>query len=129
MVQINVLSGRDAGAVYPLQRLPALIGRNLAADIRLEDPGIWDRHLQIEMAPDENVIFSVLPGSWALINGRQFESAPLRNGDLVEIGSVKLQFWLSQTRQRSLRLREAFTWVALGLLCAAQVALICYIAP
>jgi len=48
----------------------------------------------------------------------------LRNGDLIEVGPLKIQFWLSETRQRSLRTREFFTWFALAALCAGQIVLI-----
>jgi len=37
---------------------------------------------------------------------------------------VKIRFWLSETRQKGLRLREFLTWAALTALCAGQVALI-----
>jgi len=35
-----------------------------------------------------------------------------------------MQFGLSPTRHRSLRLREVLTWIAFALLCLGQVALI-----
>jgi len=48
----------------------------------------------------------------------------LRNGDAIEIGSLKIQFWLSEARQRGLRLREWFVWVLIAAVCLGQVALI-----
>jgi hypothetical protein len=48
----------------------------------------------------------------------------LRNGDGVEIGALKMQFWLGQTRQAGLRFREWLTWAAIAALCLAQIALI-----
>ena len=60
----------------------------------------------------------------ASLNHLPVRQASLRNGDLIELGAVQLQFGLSPTRHRSLRLREVLTWIALGLLCLGQVALI-----
>jgi hypothetical protein len=48
----------------------------------------------------------------------------LRNGDSIDIGSLKLQFWLSDTRQFGLRFREGLTWAALGFISLGQVGLI-----
>ena len=47
-----------------------------------------------------------------------------RNGDLIELGAVKIQFWIAKAEQIRLRWREWLTWLALILLTAAQVALI-----
>jgi pSer/pThr/pTyr-binding forkhead associated (FHA) protein len=119
----------NAGAVHSLHRFPAVIGRHSTAQVRLEEPGIWDRHLSLDFAPDEGFILQVLPGPWAMLNGCKFQRAVLHSGDLIELGGLKLQFWLSQTRQRSLELREGLTWTSLGLLCAAQVAIIYLLLP
>jgi hypothetical protein len=48
----------------------------------------------------------------------------LRNGDLIEIGSVKLQFFLSETRQKGLRFRETLKWAAIAIISLGQIALI-----
>jgi hypothetical protein len=48
----------------------------------------------------------------------------LRNGDIITLGSAKLQFWLAAARQHSLHLREAFVCVLLAAVTGAQIALI-----
>ena len=60
----------------------------------------------------------------ATVNGEPFTEIFLRNGDLIELGAVKIQFWISKAEQIRLRWREWLTWLALILLTAAQVALI-----
>ena len=60
----------------------------------------------------------------ASINGEPAKEGVLRNGDIIQLGSVKLQFWLSPTRQRGLRAREWFVWFGIALVCVGQVALI-----
>jgi len=64
------------------------------------------------------------PRALTNINGQPVQQAFLRNGDLIEVGSLKIQFWLSATRQRGLRTREFLTWFALAALCVGQIVLI-----
>jgi hypothetical protein len=52
------------------------------------------------------------------------DEAILRNGDVLSMGALKIQFALSPVRQASQRLRECLTWAALAILCLGQVALI-----
>jgi len=129
MVQLRILSGKTPGAVHHVHRFPFLIGRSAQADLRLEESGIWDRHLEIRLDPKAGFNVTVLPEARAALNGQPLTQTLLRNGDIVEAGGVKIQFWLSQPRQRSLVARERLTWIALGLLCAAQIALIYRLLP
>jgi hypothetical protein len=48
----------------------------------------------------------------------------LRNGDIISLGSVKIQFWLGPVGQRGLRLRELFVWILLALVVFSQFILI-----
>ena len=70
----------------------------------------------------------VSPDALVSVNGQRIERGLLRNGDIIEMGSVKLRFGLSPTRQRSLRFREIVTWIALTALCLGQVAIIYWLA-
>ncbi len=127
MVQLKIVSGRPAGAVHELHRFPCLIGRSAEADVRLEEAGIWDRHLHIHLDSDRGFSAAILPEARATVNGQPLTRAPLRNGDVIEVGCVKLQFWLKPPRQSSLAARETMTWAALGLLCAGQVVLVYFL--
>jgi hypothetical protein len=124
MVQLRMLSGAEAGTVQGVRRFPCLIGRCSAADVRLEQAGVWDRHLQLELTPEQDITAAVLPGALAMLNGERLERTPLRNGDIIDLGAARIQFWLAPTRQRSVLLRERLTWVGLGLVCAVQILLI-----
>jgi hypothetical protein len=124
MVQLRMLSGKVAGAIYRFgPRLSCLIGRGADADLRLEEAGVWDRHMLVDLDPTRGFTLTVLPDAWAALNGQPIEHAVLRNGDLIDVGSVRMQFWFSQTKQRSLHTRERLTWLALAVLCAVQVLL------
>jgi pSer/pThr/pTyr-binding forkhead associated (FHA) protein len=124
MIQLQVLSGNQAGAVIVARRFPFCIGRASAMDLCLNDPGVWDHHLVLALMPESGFILSRQSDALAYINGTGFDQIALRNGDVIELGSARLQFWLAQTRQRSFRQREILTWCFLGLLCLTQVALV-----
>lgn len=124
MVQLQILTGSLAGQQWNGRRFPVRIGRSSKAHLTLQDHGVWESHLQIHLDTARGVVLSASPGALTVVNGHPAESVVLRNGDLIEAGSVKIRFGLSPTRQHSLRFREVATWTALGALCLGQVWLI-----
>ncbi len=90
----------------------------------LEADGVWDQHCDILLEPGQGFRLQACPGALTRLNGTPVEGAPLRNGDLIELGSARVRFWLAPMRQRRLWPREALTWVALTLLFALQIFLI-----
>jgi pSer/pThr/pTyr-binding forkhead associated (FHA) protein len=124
MVELSILSGKQAGSRALARRFPFLVGRNSEAHLQIEEPGVWDRHLEFNLKAPDGFQLKVAPDARATVNGELAETVLLRNGDLIEIGTLKIQFWLSETRQRELRFREALTWLSIAALCAGQLALI-----
>src|SRR5260370_28947771 len=124
MIQIKVLSGRAAGTVHVVDRFPVCIGRDAKADLRLEENGVWDQHLRIEFVAGEGLALRVRPEASVALNGKPAQTAVLVNGDLLEMGSLKLQFWLSDPRQTGLSWREGLTWIAIAAVSLAQICLI-----
>jgi len=62
------------------------------------------------------------------VNGEAVTTSRLlRNGDSIEIGGVRLQFWLGETRQSGMRLQETLVWAGIGLVTLAQVVLIYFL--
>jgi len=123
MVQLQILTGKRAGAQYTAARLPLQIGRAAGSDLCLEEPGVWPRHFQISRQWLD-LVCQAQPEALLSVNGAQVDQAVLRNGDIISIGALKIQFALSPVRQSSLSAREGLTWAALALLCLAQVLLI-----
>lgn len=124
MIQLRVLDGKQAGQEVAARRFPFSIGRSRAADLCLEEAGVWDRHCAISLDSHEGFRLQVDSNALADLNGQRVQQAPLRNGDLIQLGSIQLRFWLAAARQRSQRVREWATWGALGLLLASELALI-----
>ncbi|EEF59876.1 FHA domain-containing protein [Pedosphaera parvula] len=124
MVQFKVLSGRMAGSEKVARHFPFNIGRSASADLQVEEDGVWDQHLELSFDPSTGFTLAARPKALASVNGQPFESVLLRNGDLIEIGAIKIRFWLSNTRQKSLGWREWLTWAGIALITALQIALI-----
>jgi pSer/pThr/pTyr-binding forkhead associated (FHA) protein len=123
MIQLNVLSGKKAGSQKVVRRFPFRVGRAPGNDLQLDDDGIWDQHLTLELQK-EGFSLALAPGAVGAVNSEPFQNHPLRNGDTITIGSAKLQFWLAAARQRGLRFRELFIWALLLLVTLVQFVLI-----
>ena len=128
MVQLDILSGKKAGAQWVARRFPFCLGRSPEAALVLEEPGVWDRHAEFSMRSGEGIVVSAATDASVIVNGEPVRQTTLRNGDLIEAGSVKLRFGLGPVRQRGLQVREAIIWLGLAALCLGQVALIYWLA-
>ena len=124
MIHLKVLSGKKAGTTWVTRHFPVRIGRSAAADLQLEEDGVWDQHLQLDFNPEAGIVLSAQPDALAAVNGQSVHETVLRNGDAIDIGSLRMQFWLSETRQTGLRLREGLTWVGITAISLGQVGLI-----
>ena len=124
MVQLRVLGGRKVDEVHAVKKFPCVIGRSVSANVRLEEPGVWERHFELNLNSNGFFTLTAFPDSLVSINGALSREAILRNGDVIEAGLLKIHFWLSESRQSSLRPREISTWLALGILSAGQIVLV-----
>jgi pSer/pThr/pTyr-binding forkhead associated (FHA) protein len=124
MVQLSILSGKQAGATWAARRFPIRVGRAQDSDLRLEDHGVWDQHFRIDLNPAAGFVLQTEPDALVTINGQPVQHAVLRNGDILEIGALKLQFWLAQATQRSLRISESLVWALVLTVVLGQIALV-----
>jgi pSer/pThr/pTyr-binding forkhead associated (FHA) protein len=124
MVQLRVLNGSRAGTAHHARRFPCTIGRAEGDDLRLVEPGVWENHLQLDLAVPDGFRLRRLGHGRASVNGAEFDDHLLRNGDLIELGAAKVQFWLAEVRQTSNRVREALVWFGLIALVLAEAVLI-----
>lgn len=124
MIQFGILTGKRAGSSWAARRFPVRIGRSPDADLQSDEEGVWDWHAQVDFKPRDGFYLTARPNTLASVNGQAVREVRLRNGDGVEIGALKMRFWLSPTRQAGLRFREWFTWAAIAAICLAQIALV-----
>ena len=121
MIQLRILSGKMAGENIFVRRFPFSIGRAAHNDLRLEDDGVWDDHLNLKFHKREGFILKAAPGTFCAVNEESQTSARLRNGDTLSFGSAKIQFWLAPAKLRGLALREALVWLLLLGVTLAQI--------
>jgi pSer/pThr/pTyr-binding forkhead associated (FHA) protein len=124
MVQLKILSGKQAGTRWMARRFPVRVGRAAANDLRLEEDGVWDQHCVLNLDPADGFILTAQPDALLTVNREPVQSVRLRNGDCIELGSARLQFWLNETPQRGQRLREGFVWTLIVAICLTEVALV-----
>jgi hypothetical protein len=82
------------GMKHPLEPPGVVIGRGSEADLRVSDPGVSRRHVEIRVRPDEDdVVVTVVDlGSTngTRVNGKRVQHATLDDGAQIEIGSTKM---------------------------------------
>jgi hypothetical protein len=127
MLQLQILSGKQAGVFWEARRFPVHVGRAAASDLRLEEDGVWEEHFRLALNPPEGFVLTVQPGALVTVNHVPVQTLRLRNGDLIIAGSARLCFRLSETRQPSLRAREGFVWSLIAAVCLGQLALIAWL--
>ena len=121
MVQLNVLSGKAAGRSITVRRFPFDIGRADQNHLILEDAGVWNRHLTLEFQPDRGIQIGQYPDATLTVNLQPVAAGHcLRNGDIISLGAVRLEFWLAAASQRSLRARELFIWILLAVVVVTE---------
>ena len=124
MVQFRILTGKKAGVQWTARRFPVRVGRAPGADLQLEDDGVWDEHFQLAFRSGEGFVLTTSGEALTSVNGETSPECLLRNGDIIEAGGAKLQFWLAEARSRGLRAREAATWAGIAAVFLAQIGIL-----
>jgi pSer/pThr/pTyr-binding forkhead associated (FHA) protein len=119
MTQLHVLTGASAGQRRDLRSFPVSVGRSAECSVALTDPGVFEKHFEIQFSP-EGFTLQASPHAAVAVNDARTESALLRNGDIITAGYARIQFWLGAMTQRGLRVREAFVWILIIAVAIAQ---------
>ncbi|MSU60220.1 MAG: FHA domain-containing protein [Pedosphaera sp.] len=129
MIQLQILSGKSAGTRWVARRFPVRIGREAGSDLQLEEDGVWNRHCELQFVPAEGFMLVAQPDALLTVNHQPVQTARLRNGDALELGSVRLRFWLADPPRRNLGVREVLVWTLIAGLTLGQLALIAWQLP
>ena len=124
MIQFSILSGKQAGTVMAARHFPFRIGRSDRMHWQTDASGVWDEHVEIRLNAREGFSLHALSRGLAVINRQPVTEGALRNGDVIEIGALRLQFWLGETRGKRLGWREAMVWGGIAAVIAGQTALV-----
>lgn len=87
-----IKKGPDAGMNFTLDRDLIVIGRHPESDIFLDDITVSRRHAEIRREGDSFVITDTGSLNGTYLNRERIESAPLSNGDEIQVGKFKLLF-------------------------------------
>jgi len=129
MIQFNLLTGKKAGASWVARRFPVRVGRSSLADLQLAEDGVWEDHFAVTFKPGKGFFLAAHPDALTAVNGQVVREALLRNGDVITLGALRLQFWLAETRQSGLGWREWLTWAGIAAVSLIQVALVYWLKP
>lgn len=98
---VRVLRGRNEGREYVITKPRTVLGRNELSDIGLfGDPGIAPAHAVIEMQAGRHVLHDGGAPVGTFVNGQRVQSAQLRDGDIIQIASMQLEFREKATASR-----------------------------
>jgi pSer/pThr/pTyr-binding forkhead associated (FHA) protein len=121
MLLLRVTDSRGAVTPHIAESFPYTVGRSPQADLRLQEPGIFENHATILPAGDGRFLIQAEGESLLLRNGEPVRSAPLAAGDELLIGSLRVVVSLAPARQKSLGLSEAAAWVLLAAVVAGEL--------
>jgi hypothetical protein len=82
----------EDGRNYPLGVGSTIIGRGDQAGIRLADVGASRQHARLDYDGKQAVLVDLGSANGSTVNGRRVSTAPLKPGDVIVIGSTRLQF-------------------------------------
>ena len=71
MVQLNILSGKKAGTEWVARRFPFYIGRSAKDELTLDDDGVWERHVRMDLDSGNGVSSETARNALASVNGQR----------------------------------------------------------
>jgi Inner membrane component of T3SS, cytoplasmic domain len=91
--KLVVLVEGEAQGEIPLSITPSLVGRANDAEIKLEDPCVSRRHVEIRSGDDGFVLYDLGSTSGTLVNGAIADGeVTLAHGDVIALGKTELRF-------------------------------------
>lgn len=96
---VRVIFGRNEGKEYPVDKPICIIGRDEYADIPLfGDMHIAPQHARIVKQQNRHLLEDLGSPAGTLLNGQPIQQAWLKDGDTIQIASMRLQFFEKATR-------------------------------
>jgi pSer/pThr/pTyr-binding forkhead associated (FHA) protein len=89
--ELQVVTGRAAGTNFPLSKTTISIGREERNDITLPDETVSRTHATLRLEAG-TYVFTNESSQGSSINGKPATQQPLKSGDEIQMGAVKLKF-------------------------------------
>lgn len=90
--RVVMLVGPAPGAEYALSRLPVRIGRSEELDIHVNHRSISREHAEFAEVDGALVVRDLKSANGVRVNGEDIEECGLEDGDVIDLGQVKLRF-------------------------------------
>ncbi|MEO6701087.1 MAG: FtsK/SpoIIIE domain-containing protein [Jatrophihabitantaceae bacterium] len=92
VLQLRVLAGPDCGGIVALRRGRQVIGRDRSADVRIDDPDVSRRHVELQVEVHGLSVRDLGSTNGTMINGRPNagQPEPIEPGCLIGIGNSVL---------------------------------------
>jgi len=85
------------GTRLPITKPAVRIGRKPDNDIVMKNDSVSSYHAEILKRADKFVIADLDSSNKIVVSGKLVDKAPLEDGDIIELGEVRLRFTLDQT--------------------------------
>lgn len=93
-ISLEAIEGPQAGQVFRFRKSHILIGRE-EGDLVILDADLSRKHLLIEVLSPQSIYVRDLGSTnGSLLNGERIQSAKIKNGDLIQLGSSVLRLSL-----------------------------------
>jgi len=96
-ISLTAIGGSGKDTRYTVNALPSYIGSGPDADILVVGPGVSESHARIVASGEGVFIEDLGTGGGTFVNERTVKRSRLENGDIIELGSVKLLLQLSMS--------------------------------
>ena len=87
---LAVITGNQAGTVFPISKPRIYLGRGTSADIQVQDPEVSRRHAMIEIRGEIVTLIDLGATNGTFVEGEKIESRELANQTEFTIGSTTL---------------------------------------
>ncbi len=88
---VRVLSGQQAGQVFPLKAGSNLVGRSSSSQVHLLSLGVSKEHLKIEVIEDKLILSDLGSRNGTFLNGVKVKSSRVREGDKLLLNDTYLE--------------------------------------
>ena len=111
-----------SGKTFRMAMGRTIIGRSEDCDIVVKDRTVSLRHVELILRPEGCTLTNLMATNGSRINGREVQSAELKDGDVLRLGGVRLVYKdLTGPRPAQQLIRRTQLWLVAGSLVIAAV--------
>src|SRR5579859_2525212 len=91
-ITVTVLAGPEQGQLFKVTRPTTTVGRSNACEVVVTDPLVSRQHCQILLGMSGVSLRDLGSTNGTFLNGVRVTESPLRNQDVISVGSTRLRF-------------------------------------